>query len=137
FLGRLVTVASGLSSLDLATPATAVTLDPHAPGARPAATIEGSTSFGDALTSTPDSVAPAIASLAGWNRVSSIVEGPIGSDRTRLAVAGSWTRASDDRRDRQRRDDSTVASVFANLTTTTGGGDELQAIGWVQHSGAP
>lgn len=130
-----VTVSTGLGSAAFGTPGAAVSLEPRRPTAAWTTSVEGSTSFGDALTATP-AVAPSIARLTGWNRGSALVSGPLVPDRAGLVVAAAVTHDAEQDRG-VRTADGDVASAFANLVVTASPLDEVRTVGWVQRTTSP
>ena len=142
FWWQRVSVATGLRPADINTTGSVVTLDPRRPATSWTSVVEGSSSFGDALTAAPSaSVAPPIARLTGWNRGSVIASGPLGaasgpfgSGRAGLVFAGAWTAASERNRGGLVSADADVASAFAHLVVAATEKNEVRTIAWVQRA---
>ena len=127
-----VVVDTGLPSTTANNPGMTVGLEPRMPTAMWTSSFEGSTSFGSSLTASP-AIAPAIASLTGWNRGSAVVSGPL-SDTTGILVAGALTHESDSARGSAFDGNNDVASVFAHLVMHTSPTDEVRALAAVQRT---
>ncbi len=113
-----------------------VALEPRLPTTAWRGSFDASSSFGDALTSTPAST-PAIARLTGWNRGSALVSGPLVPDTAGIVVGGSLTHESEAARASTLASDSDTASLFAHLVVKLSGGDEVRTFGGVQRTTFP
>jgi hypothetical protein len=132
-----VGVVTGMMPADFGAPGLAVTLEPRRPGQEWTYLAEASAS-GSGLTATADpGEAPAIAGLTGWTHAGLLAGGPLRPDRLGLVVAGSYSGASQSERGEASEVDGHVGSAFGNLLFTSAAGrDEIQTIGWIQHTRA-
>jgi len=133
-----VSVVSGAMPPDLSAPGVAVTLEPLRPAAVWTTSVEGSSSFRDALTATaPVSGPPSLSRLHDWNRGSLLVSGPLIPNRLGLVFAGAYTAAAQTDRSDLSALDAKVASGFANVVFSPAPGAELRTVGWVQRTETP
>jgi len=130
-----IAINTGVTAVTDNNPGLTVGLEPRRPTATWTTSVEGSSSFGDALTAT-SSPTPSIARLTGWNRGSATVSGPLVADKAGLVVAGAVTHETEtDRGTMPETND--VASLFANLVVTASPADEVRMVAAVQRASFP
>src|SRR5262249_19295492 len=131
-----VEVATGLMPIDLNAPGMAVTLTPKHSANDWARSLELSVS-GPAINAGSSTADPAaIQRLNSWGHANLFLAGPAFPDApARLGVLFSTTYNRATYFDRNSTDavKADLGSGFLNLTSTTGGGDQLRLILWVQH----
>lgn len=133
-----VSVATGMMPIDIGSPGMAVTLIPRRPPTNAwTRTLEATGSAPAFNASTHAGSAPAITSLDSWAHANLVLAGPltaIASPRQQMLLSATWNRATYVERSDPNALDASLASGFLNLTTTTGGGDVIRAIGWAQRT---
>ena len=129
-----VDVATGMMPIDTNAPAMAVTLVPRRPAPSLLRAIElfGSPPLINAgsATSTP----PTLARLNSGARANLFLSGPVVPERLGALLSATWIRSSYSERDSTAALTGTLASAFANLTSTPRPGDDVRVIGWVQRT---
>jgi hypothetical protein len=128
-----VDVATGMMPIDVNAPAMAVTLTPRRPAASMMRAIElfGSPGFANAgsATTTP----PTLARLNSGARANLFLAGPVRQGLGAL-LSATWIRSSYSERDSTAALTGSLASAFANVTSTPKPGDEIRIIGWAQRT---
>jgi hypothetical protein len=131
-----VEVASGLMPIDLGAPGLAITLTPRRPAASAwARAIELTGSFPALNAGSSSADPPPIDRVNSWAHANLFLSGPLRAaapERFGALVSATWNRATYFERNGSDALEASLASAFANLTATSGGGDQWRLIGWAQ-----
>jgi hypothetical protein len=131
-----VDASTGIIPIDGPAPGMAVSLTPRRPFSQWSGWLDvfGSPSFLNAGGT--QTLPPSITRLDNWAHGNLVAGGPA-SDRVGIFASGTWTRSSYFERLGTTALDSSLASLFLNLTATPTANDHVRLTGWVQRTRDP